>query len=229
MKYTIVTGASSGLGLAFTQVLASTDYYVYALVLDTAGLEPIPNVEFLKTNVTNDDDIDAVVDKVSQHGVDLLINNAGLNKDTATDGNPDNAATLGHLERDVLMKMFSVNSVSPLIIIDKLRTHMNDGSFIINISSNRASFNDPNPSPYANYGYRASKVALNMYTQALAVDMPEGINFFAVHPGSVKSTMNPSGLTNPIEAAQRILAITNNWNPINNGAYLNFDGTPRPL
>jgi NAD(P)-dependent dehydrogenase (short-subunit alcohol dehydrogenase family) len=182
MKYTIVTGASSGLGLAFTQVLASTDYYVYALVLDTAGLEPIPNVEFLKTNVTNDDDIDAVVD-----------------------------------------------SVSPLIIIDKLRTHMNDGSFIINISSNRASFNDPNPSPYANYGYRASKVALNMYTQALAVDMPEGINFFAVHPGSVKSTMNPSGLTNPIEAAQRILAITNNWNPINNGAYLNFDGTPRPL
>ena len=99
-------------------------------------------------------------------------------------------------------------------------------SFLINISSERASFENKNT--HANYGYRASKVALNMITQCLLFDLPQNVSTFAVHPGWVKTDLNPSGVLSPEESARSILHILDTWDSSMNGAYLDTDGSPFP-
>jgi len=59
------------------------------------------------------------------------------------------------------------------------------------------------------YGYRMSKVALNMAGLSLAIDLrPRGIAVAILHPGLVRTRMigfNPQGIS-PEEAVQGLLA-----------------------
>ncbi len=106
---------------------------------------------------------------------------------------------------------------------------MENNGLILNISSNRGSFHDENKNSTANYGYRASKAALNMLTLALSQDLPDGIFTVAVHPGGVKTDMNPLGPTNPVDAANDIIfTFVKSWQPNMNGGFYYSDGTNYP-
>jgi NAD(P)-dependent dehydrogenase (short-subunit alcohol dehydrogenase family) len=229
MNIALVTGAGRGLGQGFAQILSAQGYYVYAGVLrpPDAPAIPTPRVQYLPLDVTNDTSIEQAMDRIRQeHGkLNLLINNAGLNKDTATGGHVEKATRLDALDRRVLQAMFSVNAVGPLMVAKAAAPLMTEpDSFIINISSERASFHNPNTS--GNYGYRASKAALNMFTRCLLFDLPKNISTFAVHPGWVKTDMNPKGDLEPMQAATNILAILQHWSPELNGQFLNYNGAP---
>ncbi len=102
-------------------------------------------------------------------------------------------------------------------------------SFIINISSNRASYHDELKNTSGNYGYRASKAALNMMVYCSVFDLPSNIKSFTVYPGRVKSDMNPSGVDDPFKQAEKIVKITKNWQEEFNGRYLRYDGAFYPL
>lgn len=230
MKAALVTGANRGLGLGLVKVLVSKGYTVFAGMRTVDGFTPIANVYPITLDVANDETIQNVAETINAQAgkLDLLINNAGLNKDTATDGHKELVSNLPDLDRAALLNMFNINSVSPLIITKYLAPLMtSDQCFIINISSQRASFSDPNTS--ANYGYRATKVALNMFTLASLFDLPQNIQTFAVHPGSVLTDMNEHGTISPEESATRILAILDNWDAKKNGRFLDNDGSLYPL
>ncbi|HWA52054.1 MAG TPA: SDR family NAD(P)-dependent oxidoreductase [Patescibacteria group bacterium] len=231
-KYAFVTGASRGLGDAFVKNL-SNNYFVFAGVrsLDFRLQNP-PNIYYFPLDVTDDDQINEAFKMISKKTkvLDLLINNAGINKDTATNNNPDIACKLENLEREILIKMFNTNAVSPLFVLKKFLPLLNSNpSFVINISSDRASFHDEFGSETGNYGYRASKVALNMYTFCSIADLPNTVKTFAVHPGDMKTDMNPDGTDDPAEQAEKIIAITKSWKEEFNGKFLRYDGNLYPL
>ena len=82
-KTVLVTGASSGIGLRITQLLSENGYLVYAGArkdADLERLEAMDNVESIRIDVTDQQQIDAAVKLVTQkgRGLDGLVNNAGI-------------------------------------------------------------------------------------------------------------------------------------------------------
>ncbi|MEL6431403.1 MAG: SDR family NAD(P)-dependent oxidoreductase, partial [Planctomycetota bacterium] len=79
----LVTGASSGIGRATAERLAREGFHVYAGArkdADLAALDALDNVEAVRLDVTDTDQIAAAVAQVSRGGRGLygLINNAGV-------------------------------------------------------------------------------------------------------------------------------------------------------
>jgi NAD(P)-dependent dehydrogenase (short-subunit alcohol dehydrogenase family) len=231
-KTVFITGASRGLGKGFVDYLLSTQHQVFAGVRTIPGDDPTPNLHYITLDVTSDDSIANAVIEVQKHtqGLDILINNAGVNKDSATGGQKEEVCNLPSLRRDKLLEMYNINAVSPIIVVKHFLPLLTaNPSFVINVSSDRASFHDEFENPNANYGYRASKIALNMMTYASLTDLPKNVKTFAVHPGNMKTDMNPDGTDDPHVQAEKIIGITTAWNDAQNGKFLRFDGTPYTL
>lgn len=233
MKSVLVTGANRGLGYGFVQHLLSSGYQVFGGVQKISeNLPKQENLLWVELDVTNDASITSAFEFVSKKttSLDMLINNAGVNKDTLAHWKKESVCNLLDLERDALLEMFNINTIGPILITKQFIPLLkNTPSFVINISSCRASFHDEFENVTGNYGYRASKIALNMMTFCSVFDLPKDIRTFAVHPGNVKTDMNPSGENNPIDRAEKIMKITENWKEEFNGAFMRHDGKPYPL
>ena len=231
MKIAIITGANRGLGFGFVKVLAKNGYYVYATMRDTANFQFVhENVKPIQLDVSDDTSIIEFINQIIQKNekISLLVNNAGLNKDTVAN-NKDLVCKLESLDRSALNKMFNINATSPMILAKNIVPHMGKKSLILNISSNRGSFHDEDQNSSPNYGYRASKAALNMLTVALSEDLPKDIFTVAVHPGGVKTDMNPIGPTDPTNAAKEIIeTFIDSWDESMNGRFFNRDGSIFP-
>ncbi len=82
-KAVLITGASTGLGRAMAELLASKGHFVYAGARkdqDIAELSAIDNVQGIRLDVTVQSDIDAAVKTITEAGRGLygLVNNAGV-------------------------------------------------------------------------------------------------------------------------------------------------------
>ncbi len=86
----LITGGSSGIGLALARTLAANNEVVIA-GRDVSKLKgaqaDIPSVQTLRLDVTSEDDARAAIDWIEGHlgGLDVLINNAGVLKRHAWD------------------------------------------------------------------------------------------------------------------------------------------------
>jgi NAD(P)-dependent dehydrogenase (short-subunit alcohol dehydrogenase family) len=178
-KAILVTGASSGIGLKITELLASQGYFVYAGARkeeDLIALNKIPNVQSIRLDVTRQEDIDKAVATVTQAGRGLygLVNNAGV-------------AVWGPLvetsEEDFHFVM-NVNlygpyritkAFHPLIVASKGRIIMTGSLFGI--------FSGPMIGPYA-----MSKHGIEAFTDTLADEMaPYGVKVSVIEPGTYKT------------------------------------------
>jgi NAD(P)-dependent dehydrogenase (short-subunit alcohol dehydrogenase family) len=232
VKSAFITGANQGLGNGFIEHLLDQGWQVFGGVRKKENLPQKANLVWVELELASDDSIANAVAEIKKktNQIDLLINNAGINKDTATDNHKEKVGKLGHLERTMLQKMFDINAIAPMRVLQAFLPLLTaPSSFVINISSCRASFHDEFENSFANYGYRASKIALNMMTFVSTYDLPKNIQTFAVHPGNVRSGMNPSGSDDPKLQAEKIMTITKNWNNAWNGKFMRYDGTLYPL
>lgn len=233
-KVALVTGAERGLGLGFVKVLLGKGFDVIAAchnATDTRLQEiSAANVVTLRMDVADDGSIKEAFEEVRKNhsAIDLLINNAGVNSDTVSAYNPDGVRKLENLDRSLLLRMFNVNAIGPLMVIKTFLPLLKaaEGSRVINISSERASFNARDKAAnYNNYGYAASKIALNMFVRDAAHDLaPFHVFTFAIHPGWVKSDMNPNGNLLPEEAARKILGVADRVTPEQSGKFFDNDG-----
>lgn len=178
-KALLVTGASSGLGRALAESLASRGYHVYAGARkerDLEALNAIENVQSIRLDVTIQSDIDSAVQTVINegHGLYAIVNNAGVGL----------MAPLIELEEKDLDFIFDVNvygpyritkAFTPLLIESKGR--------VINIGSiagvQTRSFYGP---------YSMSKHALEAFTDTLAIELAKfDIKVSIIDPGGFNS------------------------------------------
>lgn len=224
---------TGGLGYGFVEHLLSEGFVVFGGTRRVSDSLPAhENLFWIECDVTSDESLDRAVQVVQEktESLTLLVNSAGTNKDTIPQGDKDVVSKFGSLDREALLDMFDINAVSPIIVTQMFAPLLKDEpSFVINISSARASFHDGHAGSTANYGYAASKVALNMLTFCRENELPKNVRTFAVHPGGVRTDMNPDASKEPAEQARAIVSITQNWKVEFNGRFLSFDGSFYPL
>jgi NAD(P)-dependent dehydrogenase (short-subunit alcohol dehydrogenase family) len=179
MATVLITGANRGIGLEYCRQLQARGDTVVAVCRS-----PSPELEALGVRIEAGVDLtdgDAIADLVGRLGslaIDGLILNAGLIERT----------TLQDLDLESLRRQFEVNAIAPLRLTRALLGHLPPGAKVILMTSRMGSIDD-NSSGGA-YGYRMSKVALNMAGKSLAIDLrPRGIAVALLHPGMVRTRM----------------------------------------
>ena len=220
MALSVVTGANRGIGLALVQKLVERKSTVVAACrksspeLEKLGVEVVDNVE-----VTEDAGIERIASAVGKRPIDLLVNNAGIllyGKD------------FPELDVAGIRKQFEVNALAPLRITARLRERLQKGSKVALVTSRMGSIDD-NGSGGA-YGYRMSKVALNMAGKSLAVDLKgAGVAVAILHPGMVRTEMiGGRGQVSPEDAARGLLARIDELTLETSGGFWHANGERLP-
>jgi len=173
----LVTGASSGIGEATAERLASVGYRVCGTSRrgTRAGQR---SLEMLPLDVTSDESVEAVVEEViRRHGrIDLLVNNAGFSVGLAGDEETSVAQT---------QSIFDTNFFGTVRMTRAVVPHMRRRGVgrIINIGSALGFV----PMPY-NAVYSATKHAIEGYTESLDHELRTwGIRAVIVEPGVTKT------------------------------------------
>ena len=196
MRRILVTGSSRGLGLEFVKQLLEKGNQISACnrnPLKYPDLLELKNkfedkLVLFDLDVSSKDSIDNAFAMISKEvdGLDILINNAGIRF-----GGEKYCDELGKLHKEDFCNIFTVNTVAPVLIVEKFLPliKMGRNPIIVNISSTSGSIGGRS-SKGGGYSYSASKAALNMITRALSVDLEEeGITVISMHPGWVKTSM----------------------------------------
>ena len=178
-KVAVVTGGGSGLGLATVKrFLESGAKVVIADMADCTELAHDLACSFVRTDVSKEDDVKALMEKTFQaHGpIDILVNNAGIISPEQT----IDQAVLEDYE-----KLFRVNALGVLLCIKYGARHMRDGGSIINTASNSAN------GDFSGYGaYIASKSAVVGITRAAAIEYaPRNIRVNSICPNTIDTPM----------------------------------------
>ena len=172
-KIAVITGGSSGIGLATAKELLAAGCTVYELSRRDTGV--CEGVTHIKADVTKETDVRAAVDAiVAREGrIDLLINNAGFGISGAIEFTPASEA-----RRQFDVNFFGMVNMNRAVV--PLMRQAGRGR-IVNLSSVAA----PVPIPFQAY-YSATKAAVNAYSMALANELrPFGVTVCAVMPGDI--------------------------------------------
>jgi len=179
----IVTGASRGLGLALARALAVRGWRLVidardadALERARAGLAVHTDVVAIAGDVSDPGHREALVAAAGER-VDLLVNNASLL-------GPSPQPPLAHYPIAILERVYAVNVIAPLALIQLVLPRMDDGATILDITSDAA------VEVYEGWGgYGSSKAALEQLTRVLAVEHPQ-LRIHAVDPGDMRTQMH---------------------------------------
>ena len=193
MTATLITGCSTGIGLATAIHLAGRGHSVYASVRDLATSEGLRGaaeeagvaLTVLSLDVDSPESIRAGVERVVEEAgcVDVLVNNAGVG---------DLWAVEDITETD-LLQMFRTNVFGPIALIRAVLPGMRaaGSGTIVNVSSVSARIVSAFSGPYA-----ATKCALEAITQAVAVEgAAHGIRCVAIEPGFTQTPMLEKALS----------------------------------
>jgi NAD(P)-dependent dehydrogenase (short-subunit alcohol dehydrogenase family) len=183
MSTAVITGASRGLGLALARELAARGR---RLVIDTRDPGPL---EAARAELATRTEVVALAGDVAdpEHrralvaaagaDLDLLVNNA-------SELGPSPQPELADYPLDVLERVYRVNVLAPLALIQLALPALGEGARIVNVTSDAA------VEPYAGWGgYGSAKAALEQLTAILAAERP-GLRVYAVDPGDMNTRMH---------------------------------------
>jgi len=157
-KVVIVTGASSGIGLATAKLLAKRGAKVALVARSTDKLKNISKElqgSFpICADMTKEDEIKMMVRKTKNHfgRIDVLINSAGQGYD----------APVEKINIDTYRKIFNLDVVGPLVAMQQVIPIMKEQKkgVIVNISSGTALMLLPNMSPYSSLKSALASISL---------------------------------------------------------------------
>jgi NAD(P)-dependent dehydrogenase (short-subunit alcohol dehydrogenase family) len=182
-KVAVVTGSSSGIGLATALALARKGYFTYATVRNpgkagtvTEAAKGLP-IAVVQLDVTDDESVRrAVAQILKEKGrIDLLVNNAGYGlggsfEDSSMEEIKD------QYETNVFWLMRTTQAVLPAMRKQRSGT-------IVNISSAAGRIGYPGASVYI-----STKHAIEGLSEAMAYELdPFGIRVIVVEPGVIKT------------------------------------------
>jgi NAD(P)-dependent dehydrogenase (short-subunit alcohol dehydrogenase family) len=175
----IVTGASRGLGLALTRALVERGWRVVIDARDADALAQAwpdaPGDVLVAGDVADPEHRRALIEAVGDR-IDLLVNNASAL-------GPTPLPALADYPLDELRRVYEVNVLAPLALIQLALPRFAEGARIIDITSDAA------VEAYENWGgYGSSKAALAQLTAILAAEHPR-LRVYAVDPGDMRTQM----------------------------------------
>ncbi|NHJ40624.1 MAG: SDR family oxidoreductase [Asgard group archaeon] len=231
----LITGTNRGLGLEFVKQYLERGEEVIATCrrLEKASdLQKLKNkfgekLTILQLEVGDQKSINKAHEFIKNKfdNLDILINNAGIRS-----GGDKDSYTLGELYKEDICKVFSVNSIAPLLIVEKFLDLIVKGTNpkIINITSGLGSIG--RKSWVYRYSYCASKSALNMFSKMLSLELKnKGIVVIPMHPGHVQTDLGGySAPLKPSESIEGMIKVIDSLSIEDSGSYLSWNGEELP-
>ena len=172
----LITGASSGFGLAIGTALAADGHRVFGGSRH-ALVEPPPNFTALTLDVTQDASIANTIQTILAHAgsVDVVINNAGVGIAGAIED-----TSVAEAQQQFDTNFFGIHRVCRAVL-PQMRAQ-GRGTLI-----NMSSLGGLVPLPFQAF-YSASKFAVEAYTEALRMELrPHGIHVSMIEPGDFRT------------------------------------------
>ena len=181
-KTVLITGASSGIGMATALLLHQKGYRVYAAARRVAKMKDLEQagIRVVAMDVTSEESIMAAFKTISAEvgTIDILVNNAGLGSYGAVEDVPISEGRY----------LFEVHVFGLARLIQLVLPHMRTqrAGTIINISSVGGRIGEPHGA-----WYHATKFAVEGFSDSLRMELKEfGINVIVIQPGGIKTEMN---------------------------------------
>jgi short-subunit dehydrogenase len=186
-KRVLITGGSSGIGAGLAERLASEGAIVGIAARRQDRLDEVldrcrahsPSSRSWAVDLAQPDAVDQLavraVDELG--GVDMLVNNAGIPK----------RRHVSRLDPDTVASVMAINYLSPVrLTLALLAPMVERGSGrIVSIASVAATLSPPGESAYS-----ASKAALAVFSESMAVDLWDtGVKVTVVYPGVVDTEL----------------------------------------
>jgi NAD(P)-dependent dehydrogenase (short-subunit alcohol dehydrogenase family) len=185
LSVAVVTGSSSGIGLAASLALAKNGYLTYATMRNLAKQDSIQSaaekqhlpIRTVQLDVTDKNSVkNAIQSILSESGrIDLLVNNAGYGLTGAFED----------IGMDEIKSLYETNVFGVILVTQAVLPIMRkQGSGrIINISSGAGRIGFPGSSAYV-----SSKFALEGLTESMAFEVEQfGIKTVLVEPGFIRT------------------------------------------
>lgn len=219
MKTALITGANRGIGLELAKQLQQKNHHIIAACRQSSeALDKLGCQVETQFDVANQESVQQLADKLSDQAIDLIINNAGILQGMGLD----------NLDYDAMRQQYEINTLGPLRVTEAFLPNLSSGSKVVIITSRMGSMADNTSG--GQYGYRASKAAVNMVGCSLAHDLqPKGIAVALLHPGYVRTGMTGNnGLINADESASGLIDRIEHLNLDNSGGFWHTDGSQLP-
>ena len=178
MRTIVITGATSGIGLATKTMLEKQGDLVIALSRNAEGENSI------KCDVSREEDVlnafNIIKEKYGE--IDVLVNNSGFGMSGITELIP----------MEKIRKLFEVNVLGLIFTCKTFLPIIKRGGKIINIGSAMGLF----PLPFRGI-YASSKAAVIMFSQCLRMECADfGVHVSCVNPGDIKTNFTKNRAKN---------------------------------
>ncbi|WP_166979393.1 SDR family NAD(P)-dependent oxidoreductase [Paramicrobacterium fandaimingii] len=211
MTTTLITGANKGLGKETAKQLIAAGHTVYLGARDEAkGRAAAQDVggRFVQIDVTDDASVRAAAATIeSEGGLDVLINNAGMEPRLAGNAIPTPADTTV----DEMRETFETNAFSMVRTIGAFLPQLQHSTeaVIVNLASGLATLSGlSDPESFTHFypavSYPASKATVNVITIQYAKAFP-GIRINSVEPGFTNTDLNGRTGTQTVEEGAAII------------------------
>jgi NAD(P)-dependent dehydrogenase (short-subunit alcohol dehydrogenase family) len=204
-KSVVITGGSSGVGLATAKLLVYEGARVLITgrtqaTLDSAGEQLGNNAVAVQSDAASLADIEALAERVKAEfgSLDTLFVNAGITR----------FVPFEQMTEQVYDELLAVNAKGPYFTVQKLAPLLSAGGGVVLTTSVANVLGIPMVSAYA-----ASKAALRSTTRSLARELlPRGIRVNAVSPGPIDTGILDRSM--PKEAAEQTKSQMTAENPM---------------
>lgn len=217
-KVVLVTGANKGIGLQLcTQLKAAGNEVIAACRKPSQELTALDVRVIEGIDVSDADSVKRLKSALDGQKIDVLINNAGILK----------GDTFGKIDYDDMLQQYRVNTLGPLRVTEALAGNLVKGSKVVIVSSRVGSIEDNGSG--GNYGYRASKTAVNQIGMNLKHELlPRGISVVLLHPGLVATDLTSGRGIPPEKSARGLIDRIDTLNLENSGSFWHAEGYELP-